>query len=103
MVEETGTKCKIINKLGITIEGRKSPGEEIGLLQVSYGYSAEVIGNKGKPQLTTVEQEHGYEVIWLSIENAYKIITNSNKSLSYEASFTISRDLAFLKKYQKGI
>lgn len=98
ILEETGTDCKILNKIGLTIECRKEPSETVGMIQISYAYNAEVLGEKGEPKLTDEEKENGYEVIWVSIKEAIKLIKVSTNSEVYESSFITRRDVAILNE-----
>lgn len=96
ILEETGANCRILNKIGLIIECRKEPSETAGMIQISYAYNAEVVGEKGEPKLTKEEKENGFEVVWVPIKEAIKLIKYSANPQVYESSFITRRDVAIL-------
>lgn len=94
VLEEIGCEIENIKELGIIEEYRnKHP-----LHQTSYCFTANVFGEKGKPNFTAKEIAGGFEVTWLSLDDAIEVIRNEDESEIYESDFMTKRDLAFLKE-----
>lgn len=92
--EEIGCDIDIINELGFIVEYRKI----FTLKQTSYCYLAKVKGPKGKPDFTDSEKEKGFEVVWLSYEEAIRVL-NESKAVSIEGgSYIVPRDIAFIEE-----
>lgn len=92
--EEIGCDVEIINEIGFIIEYRKI----FTLKQTSYCYLVKVRGEKGNPDFTESEKEKGFEVVWVSYEEAIKAL-NESKAVSVEGgSYIVPRDLAFLEE-----
>lgn len=92
--EEIGCDVDIINELGVIVEYRKI----FTLKQTSYCYLAKVKGIKGTPDFTDSEKEKGFEVVWLSYEEAIKVL-NDSKAISIEGgSYIVPRDIAFIEE-----
>jgi len=92
--EEIGCDVEIVNELGFIVEYRKI----FTLKQTSYCYLAKVKGPKGKPDFTDNEQEKGFEVVWLSYEEAIKAL-NDSRAISVEGgSYIVPRDIAFIEE-----
>jgi 8-oxo-dGTP diphosphatase len=97
--EEIGCDVEIINELGFIVEYRKI----FTLKQTSYCYLAKVKGPKGKPDFTDSEKEKGFEVVWLSYEEAIKAL-NDSKAVSVEGgSYIVPRDIAFIEEARVSI
>lgn len=92
--EEIGCDVEIIKEIGSIVEYRKI----FTLKQTSYCYLAKVKGEKGNPDFTESEKEKGFEVVWLSYEEAIKVL-NSSKAVSVEGcSYIVPRDIAFIEE-----
>jgi len=92
--EEIGCDIEVINELGFIVEYRKI----FNLKQTSYCYLAKVKGQKGTPDFTDSEKEKGFEVVWLSYEEAVKGL-NDSKAVSIEgSSYIVPRDIAFIEE-----
>lgn len=93
LLEETGCKVEMRPQdVGVVIEYRS----EDGLLQISYCYLADVIGEPGEVAFTEREIENGFELQWLSMEEAINFLENDAPA-SYFEKFVRARDLSFLK------
>lgn len=95
ILEETGCNCKIINSAGLTIEYR----DQFKLLQISYVFMAEVIGEQGVQQLEQGEIDEGHDLEWYSINEALGILENERPD-EYEGKFINSRDKSILLFYR---
>jgi 8-oxo-dGTP diphosphatase len=93
ILEETGCECEIIGELGRIFENRS----EHDFTQERSYYMARVIGEKGALRPTDEEIEENLAVVWVSIEQALKIITGKQHS-NYQRNFIQKRDIAALTK-----
>jgi ADP-ribose pyrophosphatase YjhB (NUDIX family) len=98
-------KREIKEEVGCTIEDEKEIGKIIEyrdffpdykLKQTSYCYLGKIV-SKGKQELEQGEIDEGFELKWLTLEQAIKTLeTDSPKN--YEGKFIQERDLTFLKE-----
>ncbi|MFA6194326.1 MAG: NUDIX domain-containing protein [Patescibacteria group bacterium] len=95
-LEEIGCNIEIFEELGEIIEYR----DEWLLKQHSYCYLANMVGDKGRPDFTQKEIETGFEIKWVSLEEAIKLLEN-DKPEDYEGGFIQIRDGRFLKEAEK--
>ena len=96
--EETGCECEIIRELGQIFENRY----ENDFTQERSYYVARVIGEKGCLHLTDEEIAEGTTVVWLSPEQAMKIITEKQHD-NYQRKFIQKRDIAALAEAMKWL
>lgn len=92
VLEEVGSTISITGEVGKIIEYRS----KFNLLQTSYGYMGKII-TKGQPHFTEEELQSGFQIVWLSLEEAINKITH-DKPEGYEGFFIQKRDLKFLQK-----
>lgn len=92
-LEEIGCNIKTFGELGKVIEYR----DEWSLKQHSYCYIANVVGNKSKPDFTEKELDNGFEIKWVSLLEAIKLLQN-DKPEGYEGGFIQIRDIAILNE-----
>ncbi len=95
--EETGCTATIKDEVGLIIEYR----DNFDLIQLSYCYVAKVV-KYGEPDFTDSEKSEGFQLQWLTLDQAIKTISKE-KSKLYEAKFMTTRDLAFLKETRKTL
>lgn len=93
--EETGCEAKMEGEIGKITEYRS----EFNLFQTSYCYVGKVI-KKGKPDFTEDEMGEGFELVWLSLDEAIEEIKN-DKTSNYQGGFIQQRDLAFLEEIKR--
>ena len=105
VLEETGCKVRIIDKLGTVYEERSN----IDLKQFSTLFIAELIEDTGKLHPTQKEKDEGLTIKWMDLDNAINTIRDSyNKVLgdkyedNYVAHFVIKRDLEILEEYKSS-
>jgi 8-oxo-dGTP pyrophosphatase MutT (NUDIX family) len=89
--EEIGCDVEITAELGIIVEHRK----EAAFKQTSYGFACRVIGNKGEAVLTETELEAGFKAVWVSIEEARKLL--SDPLMTKTHTYMSKRDSKFLE------
>ncbi|MBU0974739.1 hypothetical protein KKD03_03505 [Patescibacteria group bacterium] len=68
---------------------------KFNLKQTSYCYYGKIT-SKGEPIFTERELKQGFQVVWVSLDDAISII-KSDDPMGYEGSFIQERDLAFLR------
>lgn len=94
IIEETGCEVEIRpQEVGITIEYRSSDE----LLQLSYCYLSDVVGEPGKMAFTEREITNGFRLKWMSIDEAIETLKKDAPSETFE-KFMRARDLVFLEK-----
>ncbi|WP_193726721.1 NUDIX hydrolase [Paenibacillus guangzhouensis] len=93
VLEEVGVQIEILQELGHTIEYR----DHIQQLQLSYGYITQVQGENGQPAFTALEQDQGFTLLWVSIEEAARLM-KENILNHYVGQFIVARDLAFIEE-----
>jgi len=92
-LEEVGCKIELEGEIGKIVEYRA----EWEFLQTSYCYSAKIV-EKGEPDFTEKELSQGFQVVWMSLEQAIEVIA-SDKPTSYDGGFIQKRDLEFLRTF----
>lgn len=93
VLEEVGCEITNIRELGMVEEYRG----KFELHQISYCFLADLIGEKGKPQLTEDEIADGFKTVWLGIEAAIQKLENDAPVEDYEGKFIQLRDTTLLK------
>lgn len=96
-MEEIGCEIENINELGIVEEYRN----QYSLHQLSYCFTADLKGEKGTPDLEEDEIADGFETVWMSINDAIKILEGEKELEPYEGRFINMRDLLLLKEINK--
>lgn len=96
-IEGAGCNIKNIKELGKIEEYR----DKFSLHQISYCFIGEVDGEKQAPQFEQEEIDDGFEIQWMSLDDAIKIIMSENQINAYEGKFIHIRDLAFLQAAKK--
>ena len=96
VLEEAGCKAEIFAEVGKITEYRS----EFNLYQTSYCYLGKVI-EKGQPDFTSGELAEGFELVWLSLDDAVAKL-KKDKPLNYEGKFIQERDLRFLEEAKKS-
>ena len=97
MIEEIGCEIDNIKELGI-IEEYKN---QSSVHQISYYFTANLKGEKGKPQLTEKESDEGFQTVWLSIDGVIKILEIEKDVEHYDGKFVTTRDLFILNEVKK--
>lgn len=93
VIEEVGTQIDSIQEIGLVIEYRN----QHELLQLSYCYVCQTAGELGEPQYTREESNSGFQLIWISIEDAIQRMENDNPQ-HYAGQFIKKRELTILMK-----
>ena len=96
--EEVGAMMEIVDAIGTVIEYR----EKFNQIQVSYSYLGRVVGDLHPPNFTYNEQEHGFELRWVLLEEAIHFIESYNGE-DYMANYVSKRDGAILKASEKKV
>lgn len=95
ILEETGCKCKINDYGGVIIEYR----DEFKLVQLSYVFFAEVVGEPGEVHFEESEIEEGFVLEWVPIEKIEEVIGNDKPS-NYEGGLINRRDKEIINFYK---
>jgi 8-oxo-dGTP pyrophosphatase MutT (NUDIX family) len=99
--EEAGCAVKITGEVGIVKEYLKAKE----LINETFCYVADVLGDKGKLNLLSYEIEEGMEVIWVDINEAIKLLESTSEISLYatplQVKYTKTRDITFLKNINK--
>ncbi len=95
LLEETGCDGEVKDEGPITLEYR----DLHKLVQISYIFFAEIIGEIGEVKFEQGEIEEGAKLEWVNLEDVPKIMSE-DKPTDYEDKFIHLRDEAILKYYQ---
>jgi 8-oxo-dGTP diphosphatase len=93
VLEEIGCEVENIKELGIIEEYRN----KMGLHQTSYCYVADLVGEKGRPHFEEGEIALGFEIEWMTIEDAIKTLESETDVEEWEGKFIVLRDLTFVR------
>jgi ADP-ribose pyrophosphatase YjhB (NUDIX family) len=93
--EETGCTATIKGEVGLIIEYK----DNSNIIQISYCYISK-LKKYGTPDFTDSERSEGFQLQWMTLDEAIKTITKEKPDL-YHAKFKTTRDLAFLKETKK--
>lgn len=97
VLEETGCRCEIVAPIGVVVEYRN----KYKLLQISYAYSARMIGDIGIPKLEDEEIEEGLQVVWLDPQAALTCM-KAEQPERYEGNFILTREIAILEEHLRA-
>jgi ADP-ribose pyrophosphatase YjhB (NUDIX family) len=95
-MEEIGCVVEIVQEIGMTIEYRS----KFQVRQESYCYLASVVGEKGEPTFEKDELEDGFQVKWLSLDEAIQLVEKSNTE-EYQSGFIVPRELILLREAKR--
>ena len=95
ILEEVGCTAKVIAEVGKIVENRTIGNRKY----TSHCFITKFI-KEGKINLTDFETEHGFELIWISIDKAINFVENSNP-IDYNGKFNVKRDIIFLTEAKK--
>jgi 8-oxo-dGTP diphosphatase len=95
ILEETGCTFRILGEVGEILEHRS----QWEVVQTSHCFMAEV-EKEGKPQFTPDEIQDGFQLVWVTLDEAINLVKNS-KPDTYDGKFIVKRDLEFLKQAQQ--
>lgn len=95
MVEETGCDIEVTGEVGMVLEYRS----EQNLLQTSYCYYGKII-SKGIPKFTEKEQANGFQVTWMTLDEAIRTVENDHAK-NYLGARVQKRDTAVLRETEK--
>ncbi|MFA6436985.1 MAG: NUDIX domain-containing protein [Candidatus Paceibacterota bacterium] len=103
-LEEAGCNLEITGEIGKIVEyrGQDDYQDSNGIIQTSFCYIAQVIGTKKEPSFEPDEIKEGFQLVWISIDEAIKLIEQSSPT-TYDGGFIIKRDLIFLEEAKKSL
>lgn len=99
--EETGCNVEIVKYIGTTLEYKK----QHNLLNESWGYITQVIGEKGPPIFIGDENEaeKNSVILWVSLIEAIHLMESTPKQTQLYSQYCVDRDLAFLRGVREGL
>ena len=104
VLEETGCKVEIIKELGTTEEYKSLDNFK----QISYVFVGKVLEDTKQLNVTQKEKDEGARLVWETLENALKVVTESYDKLIaskyesvYHTRFIVLRDRKILEYYIK--
>lgn len=99
ILEETGAKCEIKDYAGVTIEYRAQEK----LLQISYVFLAEVVGEPVEVHFEQSEIDEGFKLEWVPAGEILDVLDKDRPS-NYEGSmFICKRDKAIIDFYHERL
>ncbi|MBP9837017.1 MAG: NUDIX domain-containing protein [Candidatus Pacebacteria bacterium] len=98
IVEEAGCDCIVGDLIGVVIEYRN----KYNLIQISYAYVADMVGEIGEPQFEQAEIDEQLTNYWMSPKEALEKM-KSDKPEKYEGDFILKREISFLEEYLKTV
>jgi len=102
-LEEIGCHVELKKVVGIIDDYRNRDKKHC----INYCYTAKLVGEKGELTLTEDEERNGLHVIWVSLDEAIKILEKEVEQLRrgevvfYNTGFNILRDHLFLREAKK--
>lgn len=91
-LEELGCNIEITGEVGQITEYRKM----FQIKQLSPCYTAQVVGEKGRPSFTKEEIDNGFKILWVPIEQALHLLRSDHPS--HEAGlYIVPREIVFLE------
>ncbi|MDQ1300067.1 MAG: 8-oxo-dGTP diphosphatase [Patescibacteria group bacterium] len=97
-MEEVGCEIRVLEEIGTVLEIRKN----FCLVQDSHAWLAKLEGEKGTPDFTESELSRGFEIRWMPITEAKRLL-NEERSDDYESQYIVIRDLAILEEAERLI
>ena len=93
VMEEVGCQIEVGEELGQIIEYKNGLQEK----QISYCFTAKVVGEKGNTSFTEEEREEGLEPQWMDLNEAIETLEKDEPN-NYVGKFIQQRDLIFLNE-----
>lgn len=103
-LEEIGCIVELTGDVGMIDDYRNRDKKHC----ISYCYAAKLIGEKGELKLTEDETKNGLHVIWVTLDEAIRILEKEAEQLRrgevtfYNTGFNILRDYLFLKELKES-
>ena len=94
--EEVGCEMEIGQEIGSVIEYKNYP-DGTNLKHESICYFGKLKGEKGIVQFSEEEADRGFELAWVSLDEAINLLENDNPS-DYHGKFIKQRDSVFLRE-----
>jgi len=96
VLEEVGSNIKVSGEIGKIVEYRSKENFDwiYDLKQTSYCYLGKIT-SKGTPKFTKTEINDGFQLIWLTLDQAISVLS-SDQPNNQEGKFIRERDLTFL-------
>lgn len=92
--EELGVEIKVVGEIGSIVEFRAQDK----LHQTSHCFLVKTTSKKNHPDFSEKERSLDYEVIWVTLNEAWDLISSDQLSNDYDRRFARDRDLCFLNE-----
>lgn len=96
-MEEIGCEISVEGEVGKIIEFRSIQN----LRQTNYCFFGKIL-SKGNPNFTAKEIEQGFQIVWMTLDNAINTIETDEPDC-YEGIFIQKRELIFLKSFVRSM
>jgi len=93
-IEEIGCDVEVTGEIGTLTEYRKL----FNIKQISYCYTAKVVGEKRSPAFTEKELSDGFEIVWLPYKDAITALETATPTDQEGREYIVPRDCILLKK-----
>lgn len=103
LLEEVGAEARVTGEVG-TIEEKRTFDDNMH--QISYTYTAEVVGEVGENDLDDGERALGFKAVWVDLDEAIQLVAQSGNVPSEDSigqRFMTFRDELFLREYKKQL
>ena len=91
-----GWDIEIVDELGKIIEYK--PKNKF--IQESYNFVTKIVGKKGEVEFTEKEIKEGFELLWVSLEDAIRLVKEETV-FSEEGKSREEREITILEEYKK--
>jgi len=91
--EEIGCEIEVLGEVGSIVEYRKI----FSLKQISYCYFGNVKGEKGTPEFTGEEITDEFKEVWVSYDEALRLMRESKATDIEGSDYIVPRDIALLE------
>lgn len=98
VLEEAGCMCNVLDEGAVTIEYR----DQFKLVQISYVFMAEVVGEPGEQKLEQGEVDEGHDLEWYTFEETENLLKAENPT-EYEDRFIHLRDQSIFEFYKNKL
>lgn len=103
ILEETGAEVDEEKRIATIMEVRYKPHSDLGKIQVNYCYFTKVNKVVAEPTFSGKEIENDCKLLWVSYDEAVKLIANMGNKVEDFIKFAQLRDLEILGKVRNKI
>lgn len=102
LLEEVGAEARVMGEVG-KIEEKRAFADNMH--QISYTYTAEVVGETGENDLDDGERAEDFQPVWVGLDEAIRLVKSGNRTTDKGLGqrFMALRDELFLREYKKQL